>query len=232
MYGINDKKEDFDHHINIMYGYKYLYKVPEFKKALGFGASWGHEFIPIIEKIKELHIIDSSQQTISSKIDNLYPIYHVSQISGKINFPDNSFDLINCLSTLHHIPNVTFVLNELFRVLKPNGYMLLKEPVTSMGDWQVNRDGLTVNERGIPPALLEKIIIDAGIKIVHRHYFNSMTSFLIRISNKNAFFNTKIYHIIDKYLSYFLKFNMHYHPHNKLQRICPQVVFYVLKKNS
>ena len=186
--------------------------------------------MPIIDKIQELHIIDSSKQTVTQKICNLIPIYHVANIAGTIDFPDNSFDLITVFSVIHHIPNVTFVLNELFRVLKPNGNMLLREPVSSMGDWRVKREGLTVNERGIPPRILEKIIIDADMKIIKKHYFNTMTSFFRRIMPNSTFFHSKTYHLIDKYLSKILTLNMHYHPTNKLQRISPQTVFYVLKK--
>jgi len=230
MYGINANENNYNHHPNIMYGYKYLNKLSNIKCALGYGSSWGYEFLPIINKIQELHIIDSSQQTVNQKLGNLTPIYHLANISGAIDFPDNTFELITVFSTLHHIPNVTFVLNELFRVLKPNGYMLLREPINSMGDWQEEREGLTVNERGIPPQILEKIILRADIQIVKRNYFHSMIAFLIRISNKSNFFQSKTYHVIDKYLSKLLKFNMHYHPTNKLQRISPQEVFYVLRK--
>ena len=230
MYGINTSENSYNHHTNIMYGYKYLNKLPVFKRALGYGSSWGYEFLPIIDKIQELHIIDSSKQTVNQKLGDLIPIYHIANISGAIDFPDNHFDLITVFSTLHHIPNVTFVLNELFRVLKPNGYMLLREPVSSMGDWREKRAGLTVNERGIPPQILEKIILEANIHIVKRHYFHSMIAFFIRISNKSNFFQSKTYHFMDKYLSKILTFNMHYHPTNKLQRVSPQEVFYVLRK--
>jgi ubiquinone/menaquinone biosynthesis C-methylase UbiE len=232
MYGINTNEKDYNHHTNIMYGYKYLKNISVIKSALGYGSSWGYEFLPIIDKIQELHIIDSSKQTVTQKLGNLIPIYRVPNISGTIDFPDNTFELINVFSTLHHIPNVSFVFNELFRVLKPNGYMLLKEPVISMGDWQVKREGLTVNERGIPPQILEKIIKNADMEIVRKHYFNTMTSFFIRITHNSAFFQSKTYHLIDKYLSRMLRFNMHYHPTNKLQRISPQTVFYVLRKNG
>lgn len=230
MYGVNTSEENFSHTINIMYGYKYLTKGATIDKALGLGASWGYEFLPLIDRIKELHIVDSSEQTSGRKLGPLVPIYHRAEISGKIDFPDNTFDHINALSTLHHIPNVTFVLNELFRVLKKGGYMLLREPVTTMGDWRSKREGLTVNERGIPPRILDKIIADAGMQIVEKHYYSAMTSFLRRLSGDNPFFSSRFYFTIDKYLSKMLAFNMHYHPVKKRERICPQAVFYVLKK--
>jgi SAM-dependent methyltransferase len=230
LYGVKAQKGMYSHCINNMYGYKYLRKIPTFDKVLGLGSSWGYEFLPIIDKIKELNIIESSLQTRSEKLGNLRPVYHTPSVLGIIDFPDNSFDLISVFSTLHHIPNVTFILKELFRVLKPGGHLLLKEPIISMGDWRKKREGLTVNERGIPEKILSKAIKEANIDIVQKHYFACMTSFFRRIANGHAFFRSKYYYMIDKYLSKLLSFNIIYHPTTRLKRIAPQNIFYVLKK--
>jgi ubiquinone/menaquinone biosynthesis C-methylase UbiE len=215
-----------------MYGYKYLKHIPVFDKVLGLGSSWGYEFLPVIDKIKELHIIESSLQTRSKELGTLTLLYHTPSVSGIINFPDNSFDLINVFSTLHHIPNVTFVLKELFRVLKPNGYLLLKEPINSMGDWRKKREGLTINERGIPEQIFDRTIQESNMYIVQKHYLSCMTSFFRRITNNHPFFRTKYYYMIDKYLSKLFAFNITYHPTTKLKRIAPHVAFYVLRKGD
>jgi SAM-dependent methyltransferase len=220
------------HHVNNMYGYRYLKKISVFSKVLGLGSSWGIEFMPIIDKIKELNIIESSLQTRSKELGTLIPVYHTPNVSGVIDFHDNSFDLINVFDTLHHISNVTFVLKELFRVLKPDGYLLLKEPIISMGDWRKKREGLTVNERGIPEKILEKTIKDSNMYVVQKHYFACMTPFFLRITNSHSFFRSKCYYIIDKYLSKLFAFNIIYHPTTRLKRIAPQCLFYVLKKQS
>ena len=46
---------------------------------------------------------------------------------GKLDFPNNSFDIISCVLTLHHIENLPNILSEIKRVLKPNGFLLLIE---------------------------------------------------------------------------------------------------------
>jgi SAM-dependent methyltransferase len=230
MYGVKVQKGIYKHHINNMYGYKYLKKIPEFNKVLGLGSSWGYEFLPVINKIKELHIIESSLQTRSKELGSLMPVYHTPSALGIIDFPDNSFDLITVFSTLHHIPNVTFVLKELFRVLKPDGYLLLREPVISMGDWRKKRLGLTVNERGIPEKILNKTIQKSNMHIVQKHYFACMTSFFVRITNGHSFFKSKYYYILDKYLSKLFAFNVIYHPTTRFKRIAPQAIFYILRK--
>jgi SAM-dependent methyltransferase len=230
MAGVHVTENTYNHYLNKLYGYKYLEHVETFDKALGFGSSWGYEFLPIIDKIKELYIIEPSLQTRSEQLGNITPIYYTPTPSGTIHCNDNTFDLITVIDAMHHVPNVTFVLNQLFRVLKPNGYLLLREPITSMGDWRVPRKGLTKNERGIPENVLDEIIKDNNIQVVQKHLYACMTPFFRRISHGNPFFNSEIYYNFDKYLSKLFAFNRYYHPTNKLKRIAPQCAFYVMKK--
>jgi SAM-dependent methyltransferase len=43
-------------------------------------------------------------------------------------FEDNSFDVILCNHVLEHIPDDTKALNEIYRILKPNGWAILQIP--------------------------------------------------------------------------------------------------------
>ena len=45
----------------------------------------------------------------------------------KLDFPDNTFDFITCILTLHHIKNLDSMINEIYRVLKPHGSFILIE---------------------------------------------------------------------------------------------------------
>jgi ubiquinone/menaquinone biosynthesis C-methylase UbiE len=45
--------------------------------------------------------------------------------NNKIEFKDNTFDLVTCFLALHHIPNLTDTINEIKRVLKPNGLLFI-----------------------------------------------------------------------------------------------------------
>jgi SAM-dependent methyltransferase len=44
-------------------------------------------------------------------------------------YSDNSFDLVTCLMVLHHIPSIhlKFLIHEFNRILRPGGYIILKE---------------------------------------------------------------------------------------------------------
>ncbi len=42
-------------------------------------------------------------------------------------FKDNMFDLITCFQSLHHLDDIEKMLTEIVRVLKPNGYIFIRE---------------------------------------------------------------------------------------------------------
>jgi SAM-dependent methyltransferase len=48
-------------------------------------------------------------------------------------YPDNSVDEIYCYETLEHLGNLIFVMNEMWRVLKPSGILKGKVPGTWSG---------------------------------------------------------------------------------------------------
>ena len=45
----------------------------------------------------------------------------------KLKYDDNSFDVLTCFLTLHHIKNINTMIDEIKRVLKPNGIFILIE---------------------------------------------------------------------------------------------------------
>ena len=110
LYGVDVKDGGYSFHdLNILYGYNYLKRIEQFENVLGFGASWGYEFLPVIDRIKHLYIVESSRQTRSKQLKNVVPTYITPNIRGNIDLSNDSFDLIICFDTLHHIPNVTYV---------------------------------------------------------------------------------------------------------------------------
>jgi SAM-dependent methyltransferase len=220
------------HALNTLHGFKYL-KGQHFENVLGLGAAWGHEFFPIIDKITNLHIVEPSDNLRSEKLGDLVPQYKKPSVSGELPYPDNYFDLVTCSGTIHHTPNVSFILSELHRVMKPGGYLLLREPIISMGDWTKPRKGLTRNERGVPLKIFRKIFKELHMEVINEGFCFCMTAFFQRSwqkFSKRAIFTYKSYVWFDKYLSRLFAWNLHYHATKKLQRIAPQSVFYVLKK--
>jgi SAM-dependent methyltransferase len=63
--------------------------------------------------------------------------FSVNPLRGRLNYSDNSFDLIYALSVFTHlsIDNQNFWIEELTRVVKPGGYLLF----TTHGDWYLDQ---------------------------------------------------------------------------------------------
>jgi len=157
------------HEISKQLGFKHI---PNhvFKNVLGFGSAYGDEFLPIIDKIGTLTIIEPSLVLRKPDVKGKKINYIEPEIDGHLNISDNQFNLITSLGVLHHIPNVTYVLKEIHRVLDFGNYFLLREPITTMGDWRFQRKGLTKNERGIPKKILETMLNDIGFRTIKKSY--------------------------------------------------------------
>jgi SAM-dependent methyltransferase len=151
------------HARNVEHGFRHLQQ-PAFARVLGIGSAAGYEFEPIVERCGEITILEPSEGLTNPRFEYVRP-----DISGLMPFPDHRFDLVTCLSALHHIPNVSTYLREIARVLVPGGVALISEPITSMGDWRNPRPGLTQHERGIPLPWFRARIEETGMAIDHEH---------------------------------------------------------------
>ncbi|MDF1573648.1 MAG: class I SAM-dependent methyltransferase [Bacteroidales bacterium] len=221
------------HALNRIHGFRHIKKIAGFDQVLGLGAAWGHEFLPVIHKIKNLVIAEPSENLRSEEIGSLKPVYIKPEIKGTLEFEDNTFDLVSCFGTLHHIPNVTFVLGELIRVLKPGGHLLLREPIISLGDWNRPRPGLTSNERGIPVSHFEEFFKKQPVERISRSYCLSMTYQFQKILKnvlKKPLITYSWYIHADRLLSSLLGWNVRYHALKKRHRIAPSNIFYVIRK--
>jgi SAM-dependent methyltransferase len=113
-----------------------------FKSVPGLGSRRGGE---------SLTIIGPSQKLRSHLLGGLQSRYVDPSPDAALPFPDASFELVFCLSVLHHIPKVSAQVRGLARVLSPGGHMLVLEPIVPLGDWTGPRKvGLSKRERGIP----------------------------------------------------------------------------------
>ena len=160
------------HELNIYHLFKNV-KIPMGANAIGLGSAFGDEFIPIAERLSKITIIDPSDKFAEHDALNGTPLeYRKPNINGQLEFPDNHFQIATSLGALHHIANVTAVLREFYRCLIPGGYMLVREPIVTQGDWRYPRRGLTKNERGIPYELFRMIVTNVGFRIEHSALFD------------------------------------------------------------
>ena len=220
------------HALNEHHGYNYLKNIP-IPHVLGVGSAWGDELLPLVGRAQRATILDPSLSFADSKIEALPVTYKRPRVDGRIELEDSSVDLVVCFGVLHHIPNVSFVIKEIFRVLRPGGHFLLREPVVSMGDWRLARPGLTKNERGIPLPILRGTLLKVGFQ-VQREAMVDLAP-LIRILGKFVkvdVFNSLTLVKLDAFLSKLFSWNLRYHTGWPWQKVRPTSAFFVCCKDN
>lgn len=157
----------------------------DYDHVLGIGSATGFELSPVLERSARVTVLEPSDGFAATELLGK-PVSYVKPLaSGLMPFDDASFDLIVCFSVLHHIPNVSTVIREMHRVLRPGGMVLLREPTHSMGDWRQPRRGLTKHERGIPLPIFRCIVQGGGFHVVKEtRCMFSLTSRLQRVMRR------------------------------------------------
>lgn len=220
------------HSLDRYHAYRYLPADFQIDHALGIGSAIGDEFRPIVNRIRQITILEPSDLYRNwDNVGGTSARWVKPEISGDIKFSDNTFDLITCFSVLHHIPNVSHVISECVRVLKPGCFLLIREPITSMGDWRVPRKGVTKRERGIPWNYFRRILADKNLDIVYESPCNFPvidigTRKLFRSHPYNSFMLTRM----DAFLSRIFSWNYRYHRTSFFQKIAPRSICFVIQK--
>lgn len=190
------------------------------KHLLAFGGAACAELKHTIQFFSDITVLEPSESYANDRFRYVKPAP-----SGIMPFDDNAFDIITCFGVLHHIPNVSTIIREFWRVLQPGGFALVREPITSMGDWRFPRPGNTPHERGIPLRIFDSIIAGQRFDIVHRGKcgFRPIRKFA------EAAFNSRVVAAVDAAICRF-PWPITYHATRPWLMIAPSSVTYVLKK--
>jgi len=210
-----------------------LRKLPDrfWGDVLSYGGAYCFELVPILEKIGVVTVLEPGDRYWRTQLEGKALTYVKPEASGTMPFRDEQFDLITCFSALHHVPNVSYVVEEFARTLKQGGYGIIREPSTSMEDWTRKRMGLTPCERGIPPSLMKKFIKSSGCEIVHvtQAVFSPLRALATKCGIRNVY-NNAIFTRIDAVLSNMFSRRHIYHPKTFFQKFQPGVCVYVFRK--
>ncbi len=218
------------HTINKMHGFRHI-GARVFNHALGIGSAYGDELLPVLNRLRRISILEPSDAFPQTEVNGVKVEYLKPHPTGAIPFDNSSIDLVTCFDVLHHIPNVTYVISEMGRCLSPGGFLVLREPVVSMGDWRYPRRGLTKRERGIPIDYLKRAIGDAGLAIVSEQL--CMCRLVMKTWPKRLFgdvFRTSIGVRLDAIASSMLKCNLRYHASRSWHKLRPSEVYIVATK--
>ncbi len=218
------------HELNLFHLFKHV-NIPQGAHAIGLGSAYGDEFIPIADQLSKITIIEPSDKFSEHKVLNGTPLeYRKPALNGKLDFPDNHFQLATSMGALHHIANVSTVLREFHRCLAPGGCMLIREPIVTQGDWRYPRRGLTKNERGIPYRLLKMIVINVGFRIDHSAFFDFAPFTRVMAELGTPAFTNPLATRVDRLLSLLFAFNTKYHRTNLIERFGPASLALILRK--
>jgi ubiquinone/menaquinone biosynthesis C-methylase UbiE len=123
----------------------------KYRQVLDIGCGVGHwdqilsDYLPRDAKITGIDMepawIECAMDRTKDQRDRFH--YEVS-LADTIPFPDHSFDLVTCQTVLIHVPNMQKVLDEMFRVLKPGGLMIVVEPNNTITELVF--DSLSIDE--------------------------------------------------------------------------------------
>jgi SAM-dependent methyltransferase len=230
--GIKDRKtyRYSYHRLNEINGFRFL-PDKNFTNVLGFGSFFGDEFLPIINKIRVINIVDPCEGLTAKDIMGVPLTLHKPRVDGRLEFDDDCFDLITCFGVLHHIPNVSDVVKELYRCLKPKGYLLMREPITSMGDWRTCRVGVTPRERGIPLGIFRAIVASTRFRVIQERMCMFALTSKLQYFLKTPVYNSKFIVSLDYILCALFSKNCRYYATSMLGKLRPTSIFYVLSKD-
>jgi len=217
------------HARNWRHGFRHLPNRASFEHVLCLGGAYGDELRPILGRAKRVTILEPAGEFQNPQFEYVKP-----DISGRMPFADNSFDLVSCFGVLHHIPNVSTVVSEMARCTNRLGWQLICEPTHSMGNWDRPRRFLTPHERGIPAAILRRIVTDAGLEIVRerRCMFPLISRLQVFLPKRSYIFNTNWVTAVDDYVSNLPLWSERYHAENVFQKLRPWSTFLVLQKKA
>lgn len=235
---IQDEKYEYNYYeSDKKYLFQYLPKELSNLRALGIGSAYGKEFETISSQLSDIVVIEPSEKFVQNSIGGVPSTYIKPAIDGTMSFDDESFDLILCFSSLHHIPNLTYVFQEISRCLKKDGYLFIREPIVSMREpirsiegFHQPRPGLSRRERGIPYSFFLKKFKENNLKIVNSQFSQMPLNRVFSFFSKKNINNSKTGLLFDKFLSDLFKWNQRYHATNLVGKLRPSCISFVLKK--
>ncbi|MBW6474687.1 MAG: arsenite methyltransferase [Anaerolineaceae bacterium] len=105
------------------------YLLPEMVVA-DIGAGSGFLSSVLVERVRLVHLVDASKEMLSQAQKNLSTstnaVYHVAE-GRTIPLPDASLDAVFANMYLHHAPDPKAAIQEMVRLLKPGGRLLISD---------------------------------------------------------------------------------------------------------
>jgi SAM-dependent methyltransferase len=203
----------------------------KFDGCLALGCAAGDDVAPLAPVVSRFVALEPSEKWWKTEIGGKPAKYMMPSALGDIALESASMDLAVSFGVLHHIPNVSHVVEEIARVLSPNGFFVVREPIVSMGDWRRPRPALTPNERGLPLEWFEQVARAKGFDIASQHLcmFNPL-AIVARTLGFSRPLALKSFVKLDWMVSEALRWNVRYWRDSFVQKLAPSSAFWVLQR--
>jgi SAM-dependent methyltransferase len=203
----------------------------QFDTCLAMGCAAGDDIAPLGPIVRKFIAIEPAEKWWRASIGGRPAVYMRPSAIGDIALDSDSVDLATSIGVLHHIPNVSHVVAEISRVLRPGGLFVLREPISSMGDWRKGRPGLTAHERGLPIQWFETLAQDHGFRIVARRacMFAPLSAVAKKLRITAPFAAMPIVRI-DHLMSEALRWNARYWRDSFAKKLAPSSAFWTLER--
>ena len=204
-----------------------------FAYCLALGAADGREYAPFAGRVDRFVAIEPGRKFWRGEIAGAPADYRLPSLNGTLDLADASCDLAASFGVLHHIPNVAEVLAEVARVLQPGAPFLIREPITSLGDFRRPRPGLTRNERGIPHAMLDAMLAEAGFAVRAKRFVNfpGTRELPFRLGLASAWDNRAIVRL-DAALAALTAWNARYWRPRLWDKLAPRSAYWVAERRG
>lgn len=202
-----------------------------FARCLVLGCADGKDVLPIASSVANFTAVEPAIKWWRDDIGGTPSNYIMPSASGRLEIAAEAHDLAISLGVLHHIPNVSTVLAEIHRTLRPGGLLIVREPIHSMGDWTKQRVGLTKNERGLPLGWLRSQLDEIGFDRIETNLcmFPPLSKMAKKIGIKHPY-NSPVIVAADDFLSRVFSGRLKYHRTSFVAKVAPSNVFLVATK--
>ena len=215
---------------NWFHAFRYLGE-RRFACCLALGAASGREYASFAGRVGRFVAIEPGRRFWRDTIAGAPAEYRAPTLRGTIGLPDASCDRAGSFGVLHHIPNVSEVLRELARVLAPGAMLLIREPISSLGDFRQPRPGLTRNERGIQPRTMDRMLVEAGFAVRKRRYVDFPHSdTLARRLGVSMPWDRRWFARLDHWASTMTAWNARYWRPRLIDKLAPRTAYWVAER--
>ena len=118
----------YEHHAEVM-AVRRLLDGYSFEHAVDIGGGYGRLSVVLADYARKVTLVDPSRQQLGLAASFLEAQPRISaklMNAADLQFADGSADLVAMVRVLHHLPDPTRELAELYRILRPGGYALIE----------------------------------------------------------------------------------------------------------